>query len=76
MVQQKSPARSVLMPLALIWLGVHAALLAVILGAKFLVAKTVLVTMLTLGVLAFLFAKIKLSRAGFRIARNIRAPGG
>jgi hypothetical protein len=37
---------------------VHAALLAVILGAKFLFTKTVLVTMLVLGVLAFLVTQI------------------
>ena len=47
------------MPLALIWLAVHAVLLAVILGAKFLFTKAVLVTMLLLGVLAFLFAQIQ-----------------
>ena len=52
-------AKSALMPLVLLWLAVHAALLVVILGAKFLFTKTVLVTMLTLGVLAFLFTQIQ-----------------
>lgn len=59
MVQTKSLGKSALMPLALIWLAVHAVLLAVILGAKFLFTKAVLVTMLLLGVLAFLFAQIQ-----------------
>jgi len=58
MVQGKSLSRSALAPLVLLWLGVHAALLAVILGAKFLFTKTVLVTMLVLGVLAFLVTQI------------------
>ena len=52
-------ARSALLPLVLLWLAVHAALLALILGAKFLFTKTVLVTMLVLGTLAFLFARTK-----------------
>ena len=34
--------RSALMPLVMIWLAVHAALLVLILGLKFLTAKTVL----------------------------------
>ena len=55
MIQQKSLSKPVLMPLVLLWLLVHAALLALILGAKFLLTKTVLLTMLALGALAFLF---------------------
>jgi hypothetical protein len=51
--------KSGLWPLAVIWLAVHAALLAVILGAKFLFIKTVLMTMLAMGVLAFLFSQIR-----------------
>jgi hypothetical protein len=51
--------KSGLWPLAVIWLAVHAALLAVILGAKFLLTKTVLMTMLAMGVLAFLFTQIR-----------------
>jgi len=51
----------------ILWLAVHAALLAAILGAKFLFTKTVLVTMLVLGILAFLIVRVgagarKLSR--------------
>ena len=52
-------AKSAVMPLVLLWLLVHAVLLALILGAKFLLTKTVLVTMLVLGTLAFLFARTK-----------------
>jgi len=51
--------RSALAPLVLLWLAVHAVLLAVILGAKFLFTKTVLVTLLTIGILAFLFTQIQ-----------------
>ena len=51
--------KSGLWPLAVIWLAVHAALLAVILGAKFLFTKAVLTTMLVMGVLAFLFSQIR-----------------
>jgi hypothetical protein len=40
--------------LVLIWLAVHAVLLALILGIKFLTAKTVLLAMLAMGSLAFL----------------------
>ena len=48
-----------LWPLVLLWLAIHAALLALILGAKFLFTKTVLVAMLMMGILAFLFAQIR-----------------
>lgn len=54
-----SNASSAVMPLVLLWLAVHAALLALILGAKFLFTKTVLVMMLVLGTLAFLFARFR-----------------
>ena len=40
MFQDKSRLKSTLLPLALIWLAVHAALLAVILSLKFLTAST------------------------------------
>jgi predicted PurR-regulated permease PerM len=56
---QRNTLKSGLWPLAVIWLAVHAALLAVILGAKFLFTKTVLMTMLAAGVLAFLFTQIR-----------------
>ena len=51
--------QSALLPLAMIWLAVHALLLAVILSAKFLVTKTVLVALLGIGILAFLFTQIQ-----------------
>ena len=59
----RSLNKSALAPLVILWLAVHAALLAAILGAKFLFTKTVLVTMLVLGILAFLIVRV---RAGAR----------
>jgi hypothetical protein len=54
-------AKSAFVPLLLLWLAVHAALLALILGAKFLFTKTVFLTVLVAGVLTaawvFLFAR-------------------
>ena len=52
-------ARSAFMPLVLLWLAVHAALLALILGAKFLFTKTVLIAVLVMGSLAFLFSRFQ-----------------
>ncbi len=44
-------ARSVLMPLVLVWLAIHAAVLAAILGLKFLTAKAVVLLLLLGGAL-------------------------
>jgi len=55
----KQGAKSALLPLALLWLAVHAVLLAVILGAKFLFTKTVLIALLVMGSLAFLFSRFQ-----------------
>jgi len=52
-------ARSAFMPLVLLWLLVHAALLALILGAKLLFTKTVLIAVLVMGSLAFLFSRFR-----------------
>jgi len=52
-------AKSAILPLVLLWLAVHAALLAILLAAKFLFTKTVLVAMLVMGGLAFLFVRIR-----------------
>ena len=54
-------AKSAIMPLVLLWLAVHAVLLALILGAKFLFTKTVLVAVLVMGALAFLFVRFRAS---------------
>ena len=51
--------RSGLWPLVLLWLVVHAALLAMILGIKFLTAKAVLLAMLLMGSLAFLLTQFR-----------------
>ena len=50
---------SAVMPLVLLWLAVHAALLAIILGAKFLFTKTALMVVLLLAGFVFLFAKLR-----------------
>ena len=55
----RSPTKTALVPLALLWLLVHAVLLAVILGAKFLFTKTMLVALLVMGSLAFLFSRFQ-----------------
>jgi hypothetical protein len=46
--------RAALLPFALIWLAVHAALLALLLGAKFLGVKLAVLSLLLLGGLWFL----------------------
>lgn len=55
----QSAARSVVLPLVLLWLLVHAALLALILGAKFLFTKTAIMAVLLMAGLVFLFAKLR-----------------
>ena len=52
-------ARSAILPLVLLWLAVHAVLLAVILGAKFLFTKTAIVAVLLMAGTIFLFAKLR-----------------
>ena len=51
MFQDKSRLKSTLLPLALVWLAVHAALLAVILSLKFLTAKMVALVLMAGAVL-------------------------
>ncbi|HKX35576.1 MAG TPA: hypothetical protein VJM79_02780 [Rhizorhapis sp.] len=55
----KSLTKSALVPLVLLWLAVHAALLAILLAMKFLFTKTALVAMLAMAGLAFLFVKFR-----------------
>ena len=55
----KSPPRTVVLPLVLLWLAVHALLLALILGAKFLFTKTALIVVLLMAGAVFLFAKLR-----------------
>jgi|GEM_PF-6142211 len=59
MFQVRSLTKFALVPLVLLWLLVHAVLLAAILGAKFLFTKTVLVMVLVIGAFAFLFARFR-----------------
>ena len=55
----KPRAQSAILPLMLVWLAVHAVLLAVILGAKFLFTKTAIVAVLLMAGAVFLFAKLR-----------------
>ncbi len=50
-------AGSAVVPLLLLWLAVHAVLLAVLLGAKFLFTKTTLMAMLLVAGAVFLFTR-------------------
>jgi hypothetical protein len=50
-------AKSALLPLVLLWLAVHAVLLAVILSLKFLTAKAVALMLLMAGALWFLLGR-------------------
>jgi len=52
-------AKAAIVPLVLLWLVVHAVLLAVILGAKFLFTKTAIVAVLLMAGTIFLFAKLR-----------------
>jgi hypothetical protein len=49
--------KSGLWPLAMVWLAVHAALLVLILGVKFLAAKTIVLMLLLAGIVLFLFGR-------------------
>jgi hypothetical protein len=49
-----SVVRSALLPLFLIWLMLHAALLGLVLAAKFLGAKSTILVLLMVGVVWFL----------------------
>ena len=59
MFQKGSHAKSAILPLLLLWLAVHAALLAILLAMKFLFTKTVLAAMLAMAGLAFLFVRFR-----------------
>ena len=59
MERRAKSAKAALLPLILLWLAVHAVLLAVILGAKFLFTKTAIILMLLLAGTVFLFAKLR-----------------
>jgi hypothetical protein len=49
--------KSTLLPLAMIWLAAHALILALILGLKFLAAKTVVLLALAGAVLMFVLKR-------------------
>jgi hypothetical protein len=64
----KSITKSALIPLVMIWLAAHAVLLALILGAKFLFTKTVLLVLLMMGTAAFLLSRFSAKRRRLLIA--------
>jgi len=55
----RQSARSAVVPLVLLWLALHAVLLAVLLGAKFLLTKTIVLTMLLVAGMVFLFSRFR-----------------
>ncbi len=55
--------KSKLLPLVLLWLAVHAVLLAALLGAKFLLTKSAILVLLLVGATIFVLTRI---RAGQR----------
>ena len=48
-----------MLPLALVWLAVHAVLLAVLLGLKFLLTKSAVVAVLLVAGAVFLFTRFR-----------------
>jgi hypothetical protein len=52
-------AKSVFLPLLLLWLVVHAVLLAALLGAKFLLTKSVVMAMLLVATAVFVFTRLR-----------------
>ena len=50
---------SAFVPLVLIWLALHAVLLAVLLGAKFLLTKSAILAMLLMATALFLFSRFR-----------------
>ena len=54
--------KSKLLPLVLLWLVVHAVLLAALLGAKFLLTKTAVLVLLLVGAAVFVFTRLRASQ--------------
>jgi len=54
--------RGALLPLVLLWLAVHAVLLAALLGAKFLLTKTAVLVLLLVGAAVFVFSRMRASQ--------------
>ena len=54
--------RGALLPLVLLWLAVHAVLLAALLGAKFLLTKTAVLVLLLVGGAVFVFSRMRASQ--------------
>jgi len=52
-------AKSVFLPLLLLWLAVHAVLLAALLGLKFLLTKSMVLALLLVAGVVFLFTRLR-----------------
>jgi hypothetical protein len=59
MPERTRGAGSGFLPLVLLWLAVHAVLLAALLGAKFLLTKTAVLVLLLVGTAVFVFTRIR-----------------
>ena len=62
MPERMKGARSAFLPLVLLWLVVHAVLLAALLGAKFLLTKTAVLALLLVGTAVFVFTRMRTSQ--------------
>jgi predicted lysophospholipase L1 biosynthesis ABC-type transport system permease subunit len=56
---QKQGAKSVFLPLLLLWLAVHAVLLVALLGLKFVVTKSMVIALLLVAGAVFLFTRLR-----------------
>jgi len=63
MFPKETHAGSAVLPLVLLWVAVHAALLAAILAMKFLLTKTALLVLLLMAGAVFLFTRYRASPA-------------
>jgi hypothetical protein len=59
LIPEQMKGRAVLLPLVLLWLAVHAVLLAALLGAKFLLTKSAVLVLLLLGTAVFVFSRFR-----------------
>jgi hypothetical protein len=62
MPERMRGASSALLPLVLLWLAVHAVLLAALLGAKFLLTKTAVLVLLLVGAAVFVLTRFRASQ--------------
>jgi predicted lysophospholipase L1 biosynthesis ABC-type transport system permease subunit len=56
---QRRNTKSVFLPLLVLWLAVHAVLLAALLGLKFLLTKSMVLALLLVAGAVFLFTRLR-----------------